>query len=382
MFFRVDYVLAVIAIGAIAGFVAIRRAHVVEPRRFARGYLIAVAALSAVQISLDLVRYGGLAAIPAELTGALRDLGPLSLGVFYGVALAAPRSEGAAEVVDAPDTRFALCLATAVGFARTGVGKVVHLDGMLGFFAESGYSRSFLMVVIAGEVFAPLALVSPWRRLVMVATIALGIDMFGAIYTHVHNGDPLDDSTGAIAMLLRLGPIAVLHIGRRWAAVAGGAAACCVVAIAGGTLVRRDPPPKPPPGELDYFVGSWHCAGTFAATGAPIEADLRADRELDGRWLVMHHDDRPPGRYHALVEWSHGAAGWVGSIQDSFGGLRRFRSDGWDGPVLTWTLADGDANQRFRYQRVAGDGLEIAYETGGTSAWRRVDTVTCTRSPD
>jgi len=36
------------------------------------------------------------------------------------------------------------------------------------------------------------------------------VDMFGAVLTHIHNGDPLNDSTGAIGMLIRLAAVGVL----------------------------------------------------------------------------------------------------------------------------------------------------------------------------
>jgi hypothetical protein len=73
--------------------------------------------------------------------------------------------------------------------------------------------------------------------------------MFGAVLTHIHNGDPLNDSTGAIAMLLRLGVFAVLWernrtaktTSLRWPLVRLAAAAliCLLLAGAGGLLIRH-----------------------------------------------------------------------------------------------------------------------------------------------
>ena len=76
------------------------------------------------------------------------------------------------------------------------------------FFAQSGYPDAFLRFIITVEVFGALAMLIP--NAVPAALAGLGIDMFGAVLTHIHNGDPLNDSTGAIAMLLRLGIFAVL----------------------------------------------------------------------------------------------------------------------------------------------------------------------------
>ena len=81
------------------------------------------------------------------------------------------------------------------------------------------------------------------------ALAGLGIDMFGAVLTHIHNGDPLNDSTGAIAMLLRLGIFAVLWersrtakaTSLRWPLMRLAAAAliCLLLAGAGSLLIRH-----------------------------------------------------------------------------------------------------------------------------------------------
>jgi hypothetical protein len=75
--------------------------------------------------------------------------------------------------------------------------------------------------------------------------------MMGAVITHVHNGDPLNDSTGAIAMLFRLVAIAVVWSLRprladpprpirvRIATVTICAALCLGAAIAGSSAMRH-----------------------------------------------------------------------------------------------------------------------------------------------
>jgi len=75
--------------------------------------------------------------------------------------------------------------------------------------------------------------------------------MFGAVATHVHNGDPLNDSTGAIGMLIRLVAIGILwslrpHAGRQASSVrrsllgvGATVVVCLVIAIGGSVAVRH-----------------------------------------------------------------------------------------------------------------------------------------------
>ena len=115
------------------------------------------------------------------------------------------------------------------------------------FFAQSGYPDTFLRFIIVAEVLGALALLIPCA--VPAALAGLGIDMFGAVLTHIHNGDPLNDSTGAIAMLLRLGIFAVLWersrtakaTSLRWPLMRLAAAAliCLLLAGAGSLLIRH-----------------------------------------------------------------------------------------------------------------------------------------------
>jgi len=380
MLYRVDYVVALVVAGAIVAVLAGRRLAAVDARRVARGYLLASGVVVAVRVGLFIVRYPLDVHWPPDLGWrALGDLGPVLLGAAYGLAVLEWWRGGFAAVVRSPDVRFALCLSTGLGFVMTAMGSVFYIDAMRAFFAQSGYSARFLNFIMAIELAGGIALVLPWRWLNLAAAAGLAIDMFGAIYTHVHNGDPLDDSTGAVGMLLRLVPIAVMLAGRRWRGVGLGAVACAALAVAGSALVRQ-PATVPPPADeaLDYFVGTWRCAGAFA-TGRHIEARLHAERGAGGGWLVMRHDDLPPNGYHALAEWSHGSAGWIGSWQDA-SGLRTFRSTGWQGDQLVWEGGQaGAADQRFRYRRQGDAQLEVSYETQGAAGWRQVDTLTCRR---
>jgi uncharacterized membrane protein YphA (DoxX/SURF4 family) len=179
--------------------------------------------------------------------GAVSDMSSLVFGIPFGLALRRDRDELITE-----DAIFAaLTLATAFFFAMTGVGKAFSMDWMTNFFHQSGYSVAFLKSIMLVEVFAALALLVP--ATVMPAILVLTVDMFGAIYTHMHNGDPLNDSTDAIRELIHLAAIAALWIMRRrarqdashrvpWLALATGGTLCLVIAVAGGILMRRAHP--------------------------------------------------------------------------------------------------------------------------------------------
>ena len=102
----------------------------------------------------------------------------------------------------------AFCLALAFTFALAGVGKGFSMLAMTDFFTQSGYSVAFLKFIVIAEIFGAMGLLLPWARIP--AWFGLTIDMFGAVTTHIHNGDPLNDSTGAIGMLIRLILAAIL----------------------------------------------------------------------------------------------------------------------------------------------------------------------------
>jgi uncharacterized membrane protein YphA (DoxX/SURF4 family) len=373
VYYRVDYTLALLAAGALLALLTARRLERLDLRRVARGYLIASATITAIGVAAFVARVAG-AALPTSPPAIARDLGTVLVGGLYGAAIAAWRGRGTAALLREPELQFALRLSLGVGFALAGVAKPFSLDDMNDFFAVSHYSKGFLNVVIVGEALGGLALLLPWRPAVLAALAGFAIDMFGAFYTHAFNGDPLDDSTGAVGMLFRIALLAALCVPLRRVAIAAVLGAA--LAVAGAAWQRHDPPP---PDELDAFTGRWHCAGTFA-NGTPIEADMRGDKALDGRWLVLHYDDAPPARYHALSEWTHTPAGWVASIQDSAGGLRTFRSAGWDAGQLTLTghAVDGGPEQRFVYRKLDG-ALEISFDRADTAGWQHVDTVTCRR---
>jgi hypothetical protein len=232
VYYRVDYTVALVVIGAIAAVAGMRRAAAIDPRSLARRYLAATVAVVALRVVLVAATWCfGPGVVPAPAAGLAGDLGLVLVGAVHGVALRAWLSGARAELLRAPQSATALRVSTGVGFAVIAVGSAVHHAFMVEFFTQSGYSTGFLHAVMAGELLGGLALLLGRPSVTIAVTAALAIDMVGAIATHAHNGDPLDDSAAAIGMLLRLAAIAALYVPR--ARLAVGAA---MIAARSGTL--------------------------------------------------------------------------------------------------------------------------------------------------
>src|ERR1700742_1618975 len=242
MFYRVDYVFAVMGAGFLFGLFIGKRTLRFPPSRVAEAYfniVIALLALSSMSLTFRLWLGHG----PAW-TGAISDVAGVLYGALFGIAV---RGADRRELLLNPAVLSALAISIAVTFASSVLGKAFSMAPMPEFFAQSGYPDAFLRFIIIIEVFGALAMLIPYA--VPAALAGLGIDMFGAVLTHIHNGDPLNDSTGAIAMLLRLGVFAVLWernrtaktTSLRWPLLRLAAAAliCLLLAGAGGLLMRH-----------------------------------------------------------------------------------------------------------------------------------------------
>lgn len=128
-----------------------------------------------------------------------------------------------------------------------------------------------------------------------------------------------------------------------------------------------------------FFSGNWSGAGEFA-NGRKIEADASFQRELDGRWLLYRHTDKAPNKYKALGLWGYEAASGklLMTVNDSFGGARRFESEGWaDGKVVFLKpagAAPGARHERFTFERLAPQRFKMSYESSADgTTWRLVD---------
>lgn len=246
MIYRVDYVLGVMLAGLAFGLLANRATSGIKPSRLARFYFVLVAIL----LVLRVVVFACAVVFPGpkvwSIAGnAMGDTGNFLVGFLFGIALL--RADGR-EILCDPAVYSILCISAGVGFVMTGYVKALYMQGMTQFFAQSGYSVTFLKFIMTAEVLGGAALLIPVT--VLPALAGLSIDMFGAIYTHIHNGDPLNDSTGAIATLIRFAVIAGLwawrarsgdtpgSVRRRLGGVAAVAACCAVVAVGGSAMVR------------------------------------------------------------------------------------------------------------------------------------------------
>jgi len=172
------------------------------------------------------------------------------LGLFFGILFGlAARRKDTRELLTDPSILGALCMALAFTFALAGVGKAFSMAPMTDFFTQSGYSVTFLKFIVIAEIFAGIGLLLPWA--VVPALIGLTVDMFGAVLTHIHNGDPLNDSTGAIGALIRLFVVGVLWaLSRRRGAssssvrnsvlsVATVGVVCLLIAIGGSAAMHH-----------------------------------------------------------------------------------------------------------------------------------------------
>jgi|ERR1700678_1880840 len=137
-----------------------------------------------------------------------------------------------------------------------------------------------------------------------------------------------------------------------------------------------------PPASVQYFVGTWRCSGTFPATGRAISSTLVFESDLDGAGVVMRQDDMPPNAFHAAFLWGPAPDGSLVSIaQDSAGGVRRFTSLGWNAETLLWQSDPAIAPaQRFSYQRLDANTIEVEWQVLRGSTYRIGDTLRCTRS--
>jgi hypothetical protein len=242
MFYRVDYWLGLIVVGALIGWAVGRscRAAGAGPATIAHRYYIA----SMVTVAVRVVAIFVFAALgdSKQTWNIARDLGSLIMGALFGLALAhRPRN-----LLREPEVLDALCLATGAHFAIGSMASMFAIEFMAQFFRESGYPLAFFKVIVAVELVGGLALFVRWT--VPLGLAMLTVDMFGAIYTHLHNSDGIDADMDAFAMLVRLATIAPLWLlarapttpPRRIAALTvAGAAACLVCAIAGAIVVRQ-----------------------------------------------------------------------------------------------------------------------------------------------
>jgi len=247
MLYRVDYLLAVIFLGTLAGSFFGKRMSSIESSRLARGYYVAISILlllRALAIVGSIVLGNGSGWV--KVGSFIGDAGNFLFGALFGIAM---RRSNSSAFLREPAFLSSLCLWSGFAFVISGYTKALYMQTMSGFFTQSGYSIAFLKFIMTIEVLGGIALVVPWTTIPALA--GLSIDMFGAIYTHIHNGDPIHDSTGAIGQLIRLGAIVALWVLQRESGITARsirkamvgvimvAFLCLGIAVTGSILLRH-----------------------------------------------------------------------------------------------------------------------------------------------
>jgi hypothetical protein len=151
---------------------------------------------------------------------------------------------------------------------------------------------------------------------------------------------------------------------------------------AGPRSQRAQAPLKEEISSLLPVLGLWDWDGTFARTGKQISSSISFAPVLEGAWVRMQQDDRPPNQFHALEMWGfdENAKQFTNFIYDNFGGVRSFTSPGWSGKQLVWTgeTSPQQTRERFIFEQSSGSALVVTWQVRkGEGDWVVGDTLTC-----
>jgi hypothetical protein len=109
-------------------------------------------------------------------------------------------------------TRWAVSILIANTFILATAGKSQNMAYMLAFFRQSGYARWFLYFIMSVEALGALGILFHYKlKTGPLAALGLIIIMLGAIYTHLHNHDPLSDLYDAVNQLISLALLLVVY---------------------------------------------------------------------------------------------------------------------------------------------------------------------------
>jgi uncharacterized membrane protein YphA (DoxX/SURF4 family) len=245
MLYRVDYMLAVLFAGLIAGFLTGKSSSCIRSVRIAYTFYRVTVILLALRIA-TVTCFFLTNRQPWYLASAF--FADLLWFVFAWVFANAFRRPDTRSLLLHPSVRDALSLSIAIIFVLLAIGKAFNFNAMTDFFTQSGYPVAFLKLIIIAETFGGIALLFPWGF--FFALIGLTIDMFGAIITHLHNRDSFHDSTDAVSMLIRLAAVAVLCVLRARGKkqpipvahalllVSAAGVLCLLIALAGSYILR------------------------------------------------------------------------------------------------------------------------------------------------
>jgi hypothetical protein len=159
----------------------------------------------------------------------------------------------------------------------------------------------------------------------------------------------------------------------------------CLLPLPSLRARQEQPKSVDPLAPLAVFLGEWNCAGKFESNGKAIEARQSFRTDLDGKWILFRHDDKPPFVYHALAEWGwdKDRAEFVMFVQDSFGGVRKFHSTGLQANQLVWNgdvfRAPSPEGERFTFEPLDASHFRVSYFVLRNDAWKLVDASTCSK---
>lgn len=246
MFSGLPYVITVLLCGLSLGAILAPLARSQSNSELAQAFYYVTALLLSASYSINVWMILGhppnAFTIIAKVFGAILSA---CFAAIFGIAIRRVDSRG---LLGQPLVLDTIRMTVALTFAIAGIGKAFNMAFMTQFFTQSGYPITFLKFIMFAEVLGAIGLLLPWAFLL--ALLGFTVDMFGAIVTHVRNGDPLDDSAGAIAMLIRLIAIAALvvmtpqgffakfNLRRRVLIASSAGLGCLMVAIVGSLLLH------------------------------------------------------------------------------------------------------------------------------------------------
>lgn len=133
----------------------------------------------------------------------------------------------------------------------------------------------------------------------------------------------------------------------------------------------------------DMLQGQWRCEGVFISSGKPLSSTVRFVSDEASGAVIVHHDDRAPGNYHAVEVWSAAGAhqGARAAIVDQVNGMRSFESPGWSGLTLVWSRnQDGKIAEQFTYRILPTGLLSIDWSVSRSGGPLTLgDTLTCAK---
>jgi len=247
MFAGVVYLISILLIGLAIGAILAPLARSRSDSELAGAFYRLTAFLLTTSFSLNvwiiLGSSSNAAVVPARVFGGLLSA---SFAAIFGIA---SRRKDSWRLLGQPSVLEAVRMTVALTFAVAGIGKAFNMPFMTQFFTQSGYSITFLKFIMIAEVLGAIGLLLPWAF--FPALLGFTIDMFGAIVTHVRNGDPIDDSAGAIGLLIRLAAMAAMIVmtsdgkttrrrslrGKILVASCAGVG-CLAIAILGSSVIR------------------------------------------------------------------------------------------------------------------------------------------------